>query len=237
MEEREVHRLPRVSTDVARGGRTGELQMRVSGEKRRKQILEVARGLCAEKGFSGTTLDDIAEGAGISRALVVQHFGSKEGVYEALSEVAARAHPLEKDLEVKRRIAARDDYGVFRACAEHVFENNLRDAKRSNVRLTVYSMLENPDLFLRFAQARDGAWEGVISYIEARQREGAFGPVDARKLVEGYRSCVVHWAAEVLHGKQPANRELYYEVVDTVIRVMLAGLTASRSDGAASGVD
>jgi AcrR family transcriptional regulator len=117
MEEREVRPLPRVSTDGARGGRTGELQMRVSGEKRRKQILEVARGLCAEKGFSGTTLDDIAEGAGISRALVVQHFGSKEGVYEALQELAARAHPLEQDLEVKRCITARDDYGVFRACA------------------------------------------------------------------------------------------------------------------------
>jgi AcrR family transcriptional regulator len=198
--------------------------MKISGEKRRKQILETARGLCAEKGFSGTTLDDIAEGAGVSRALVVQHFGSKEGVYEALSELAGRAHPLEADLEVKRRIAEKDDYGVLRACAQHVFENNLRDAKRSNLRLTVYSMLENPDLFRRFTQARDGAWEGVVSYIEARQKEGAFGPVDARDLVEGYRSCVVHWTAEVLHGKQPPNRKSYYEVVDTMIRVILAGL-------------
>jgi AcrR family transcriptional regulator len=200
--------------------------MKISGEKRRKQILEAARAVCAEKGFAGTTLDDIADEAGVSRALVVQHFGSKEGVYEALSELAVRAHPLETDLEVKRRIAEKDDYGVFRACAQHVFENNLRDAKRSNLRLTVYSMLENPDLFRRFAQARDGAWEGVVSYIEVRQKEGAFGPVDARDLVEGYRSCVVHWAAEVLHGKQPPNGGLYYEVVDTMIRVILAGLEA-----------
>jgi AcrR family transcriptional regulator len=226
MEEREVCRLPHVSRQGAVGGRRGGLQMRVSGEKRRKQILEVARGLCAEKGFSGATLDDIADGAGVSRALVVQHFGSKEGVYEALSELAARAHPLEKDAKVKRCINRKDDFGVFRACAEHVFEKNLHDAKRSNLRLTVYSMLENPDLFHRFAQARDGAWEGVISYIEARQKEGAFGPVDARHLVEGYRSCVVHLAAEVLHGEQPPNKKLYYEVADTVIRVILAGLGA-----------
>jgi len=200
--------------------------MRIPAEERRQQILDIALGLCAEKGFSGTTLDDIADGAGVSRALVVQHFGSKDGVYEALYEAVARAHPLEDDVKVAQSIYDKDDFGVFRACAEHVFENNLKDAKRSNLRLTVYSMLENPDLFQRFAQARDGAWEGVISYIEARQKEGAFGPVDARHLVEGYRSCVVHRAAEVLHGEQPPNKKLYYEVVDAVIRVILAGLGA-----------
>jgi AcrR family transcriptional regulator len=198
--------------------------MRISGEERRKQILKAAREVCAEKGFAGTTLDDIAEGAGVSRALVVQHFGTKEGVYEALSEVAARAHPLEDDTEVKRCIQERDDFGVFRACAEHVFENNMRDAERSNLRLTVFSMLENPQLFRRYTQVRDGAWDGLIEYIEARQREGEFRPIDARLLVEGYRSLIVHWAAEILHGDESPKREAFYDVVDAMIRLMLSGL-------------
>ena len=198
--------------------------MRISGEERRKQILEIARGLCAQKGFSGTTLDDIADGAGVSRALVVQHFGSKEGVYEALSEVVARAHPLEEDLEVKRSIAEKDDFGVLRACAEHVFENSMRDAERSNLRLTVFSMLENPELFRRYTEARDGAWDGVISYIEARQAEGAFRPVDPRHLVEGFRSLVVHRAAEVMHREKPPDSESFYNVVDAMIQIILAGL-------------
>jgi len=198
--------------------------MKISGQKRRKQILEIARGLCAQKGFSGTTLDDIADGAGVSRALVVQHFGSKEGVYEALSEVVARAHPLEEDLEVKRSIAEKDDFGVLRACAEHVFENSMRDAERSNLRLTVFSMLENPELFRRYTEARDGAWDGVISYIEARQAEGAFRPVDPRHLVEGFRSLVVHRAAEVMHREKPPDSESFYNVVDAMIQIILAGL-------------
>ena len=198
--------------------------MRISGEERRKQILEIARGLCAQEGFSGTTLDDIAEGAGVSRALVIQHFGTKEGVYEALSEVVARAHPLEEDSKVKRSIAEKDDFGVFRACAEHVFENNMRDAERSNLRLTVYSMLENRELFHRYREARDGAWGGVISYIEARQAEGAFRPVDPRHLVEGFRSLVVHRAAEVIHEQEAPDSESFYDVVDAMIQIMLAGL-------------
>lgn len=198
--------------------------MRISGEERRKQILEIARGLCAQEGFSGTTLDDIAEGAGVSRALVIQHFGTKEGVYEALSEVVARAHPLEEDSKVKRSIAEKDDFGVFRACAEHVFENNMRDAERSNLRLTVYSMLENRELFHRYREARDGAWGGVISYIEARQAEGAFRPVDPRHLVEGFRSLVVHRAAEVIHEQEAPDSESFYDIVDAMIQIMLAGL-------------
>jgi AcrR family transcriptional regulator len=211
---------------VPREGKAGGLQMRISGEERRKRILKAATGVCAEKGFAGTTLDDIADGAGVSRALVVQHFGTKEGVYEALSELAVRAHPLEEDAAVKRHIADKDDFGVFHACAEHVFENNIRDAERSNLRLTVFSMLENQQLFRRYTQARDGAWDRVIAYIEARQAEGAFAPVDARLLVEGYRSLVVHWAAEVLHGEKPPTREAFYDVIDTMIRLMLAGLQA-----------
>ncbi len=198
--------------------------MRISGEERRKQILKAARGVCAEKGFAGTTLDDIAEGAGVSRALVVQHFGTKEGVYEALSELAARAHPLEEDTEVKRCIAEEDDFGVFHACAEHVFENNMRDAERSNLRLTVFSMLENPELFRKYADARNGAWESVISYIEARQEEGAFRRVDARCVVEGFKSMVVHLAGEVMHREDPPDREGFYDVIDAMIRLMLAGL-------------
>jgi AcrR family transcriptional regulator len=200
--------------------------MRISGEERRKQILEAARAVCAEKGFAGTTLDDIADGAGVSRALVVQHFGSKEGVYEALSETAARAHPLEEDPRLRRAIEEKDDFGVFRACAEHVLENNLQNVERSNLRLTVFSMLENPELFKRYAQARNGAWEGVISYIESRQAEGAFGPADARLVVEGFRSMVVHWAGEVMHREDLPQRESFYSTVDAIIGLLLAGLRA-----------
>ncbi len=200
--------------------------MRISGEERRRQILKAARGVCAEKGFAGTTLDDIADGAGVSRALVVQHFGTKEGVYEALPEVAARVHALEEDAEVRRCIADKDDYGVFHTCAKHVFENNIRDAERSNLRLTVFSMLENPELFRKYSDVRNGAWEHVVSYIEARQEEGAFRPVDARCVVEGFRSMVVHLAAEVMHREDPPDREVFYDVMGTMIRLMLSGLWA-----------
>lgn len=200
--------------------------MKISGEERKKQILEVAQGLCAEKGLAGTTLDDIAEGAGISRALIVQHFGSKEGLYEALASFAARVHPLEEDPTVQQKIGEKDDYGVFHACASHVFEHNRRQALRSPLRLTIFGMLESPELFKSLAQKRDGAWDGVVTYVEARQKEGAFRSVDARRLVEGFRSMVMHLAAEVIHRNEHPHSQDFYDVVDTMINIMLAGIRA-----------
>jgi len=198
--------------------------MRISGEERKKRIIEVVQGVCAEKGFSGTTLDDIAGEAGVSRALIVQHFGSKEGVYEALVDFVSHKHPLEEDKVVAQKIRENDDYGVFHACASHVLENNLRQTLRSPLRLSVFSMLENPELFERIAQKRDEAWEGVISYVEARQREGAFRPVDARHLVEGFKSMVVHLAAEMICRGGYLDRREFYDVVDTMINIILAGI-------------
>jgi len=198
--------------------------MKISGEQRKKQILEIARGICSEKGFAGTTLDDIAHEAGVSRALIVQHFGSKEGVYDALAEFAAGAHPLEEDPGFQERIREKDDYGVFHACASHVFEHNLADSLRSNLRLTVFSMLENRELFEKLAQARDGSWEGVISYVEARQQEGAFKPVDVHQLVEGFKAMVVHVAAEVISRHAEVDSQDFYGVIDTMIDLMLTGI-------------
>jgi AcrR family transcriptional regulator len=59
---------------------------RLSGAERRAQILDVARGVFAEKAFELASMDDIAHRAGISKPIVYEHFGSKEGLYAAVVE-------------------------------------------------------------------------------------------------------------------------------------------------------
>jgi len=57
---------------------------RLKGEESRRIIVQAAIACIAGQGLSNTTLDRVAEGAGVSRALVVFHFKSKNGL---LSEV------------------------------------------------------------------------------------------------------------------------------------------------------
>ena len=53
----------------------------MTGKQRREQLLDVGRRLFAEKGFEGTSVEEIAATAGVSKPVVYEHFGGKEGLY------------------------------------------------------------------------------------------------------------------------------------------------------------
>ncbi|WP_184929604.1 TetR/AcrR family transcriptional regulator [Saccharothrix ecbatanensis] len=53
----------------------------MTGKERREQLLDVARALFAEKGFEVTSVEEIAHRAGVSKPVVYEHFGGKEGIY------------------------------------------------------------------------------------------------------------------------------------------------------------
>ncbi|WP_106240441.1 TetR/AcrR family transcriptional regulator [Nonomuraea fuscirosea] len=54
---------------------------RMSGAERREQLISIGRTLFAEKGFDGTSIEEIAATAQVSKPVVYEHFGGKEGVY------------------------------------------------------------------------------------------------------------------------------------------------------------
>jgi AcrR family transcriptional regulator len=53
----------------------------MTGKERREQLLDVGRRLFAERGFEGTSIEEIAAQAGVSKPVVYEHFGGKEGLY------------------------------------------------------------------------------------------------------------------------------------------------------------
>lgn len=62
-------------------------QAEISAESRAR-LLQAARQLFAEDGFRKTTVQAIAERAGISRGSIAWHFGSKQGLVVAVVEEA-----------------------------------------------------------------------------------------------------------------------------------------------------
>ncbi|MCP3798744.1 TetR/AcrR family transcriptional regulator [Allokutzneria sp. A3M-2-11 16] len=53
----------------------------MTGKERRQQLLDIGRKLFAEKGFDGTSIEEVAHRAGVSKPVVYEHFGGKEGLY------------------------------------------------------------------------------------------------------------------------------------------------------------
>jgi AcrR family transcriptional regulator len=53
----------------------------MSGKERREQLLDVGRALFAQRGFDATSVEEIAARAGVSKPVVYEHFGGKEGLY------------------------------------------------------------------------------------------------------------------------------------------------------------
>ena len=61
---------------------------RLPRAERREQLLAAATQAFARAGFAATSLDDIAEAAGISRVLLYRHFDSKTDLYRAVLDRA-----------------------------------------------------------------------------------------------------------------------------------------------------
>src|SRR6059058_2368777 len=64
-----------------RGDGEPRARVRMTGRERREQLVQVGRALFAEKGFDGTSIEEIASRAKVSKPVVYEHFGGKEGLY------------------------------------------------------------------------------------------------------------------------------------------------------------
>ncbi len=65
--------------------------MRLPAEQRRRQLLDVACDAFAASGFHATSMDDVAEAAGVTKPVLYQHFPSKRALYnELLADVETR---------------------------------------------------------------------------------------------------------------------------------------------------
>jgi AcrR family transcriptional regulator len=63
---------------------------RLTAEQRRQQLFAVAIELFAQRGYRATTMDDIAEAAGVTKPLLYQHFSSKRALYLELVDSVAQ---------------------------------------------------------------------------------------------------------------------------------------------------
>ena len=60
------------------------VRQRMTGRERREQLIVIGRAAFAELGFDGASVEEIAARAGVSKPVVYEHFGGKEGLYAVI---------------------------------------------------------------------------------------------------------------------------------------------------------
>ncbi|RNL62572.1 TetR/AcrR family transcriptional regulator [Nocardioides marmoriginsengisoli] len=62
----------------------------MTAAERREQLIEIARTVFSEKGFDGASVEEIASRAEVSKPVVYEHFGGKEGLYAVVVDREVR---------------------------------------------------------------------------------------------------------------------------------------------------
>jgi AcrR family transcriptional regulator len=76
-------------------------KVRMTGQERRAQLLDVGRSVFAERGFEAASVEEIAARAKITKPVVYEHFNGKEGLYAVIvdREVQALLQQITTSLE------------------------------------------------------------------------------------------------------------------------------------------
>jgi AcrR family transcriptional regulator len=195
---------------------------RLTGEERRRVIVEAAVALFSQKGFRGTTTKEIAETAGCSEATIFKHFATKDELYSAILETKSR---IDETLAMAAQAAvSKDDIGVFRAVGLESLIRTEQDP--SLMRLLLFSALEGHELSHLFFESKvRGLHEFLSGYIKDRIADGAFQPVDPLLAARGFVGMIAHYLLihEIFEVKRQAGL-LPEHVVDTFVRLFLQGI-------------
>ncbi len=63
----------------------------MTAAERREQLIDISRGIFAERGYDGSSIEEIAARAGVSKPVVYEHFGGKEGLYAVVVDREVRS--------------------------------------------------------------------------------------------------------------------------------------------------
>lgn len=152
---------------------------RAASDTTKDQILLVAEELFAQKGFAGVRTHEIAERAGVNKALIYYYFESKEKLLrEVLQKILFELISLSNEALAIPRTAPEvlEEFyrGFYYYCARH----------KNFSRLTTMDLgSEGGSLRRLFENFFNPLFERGVRFIDLAVKKGELGPVNARQLL------------------------------------------------------
>jgi TetR/AcrR family transcriptional regulator len=150
----------------------------MSGDDRRRQLIDVAIELFAQKGFGGTTTREIAAAAGVTEAIIFRHFATKQDLYQAILDTkCACDSTVDWKSELQALMDVNDDEGLFRFLLRKILEFDREEPRFC--RLLLHASLEGNELALMHnAQMAMPVGAKFKEYVARRQAAGALRGLD-----------------------------------------------------------
>ena len=192
---------------------------RIPAADRKSSIIQSAAAIFSEHGFSGTKTREVAARAGVSEALIFQHFPSKEDLYTA---ILTEQSPVPELLDRLKTLAKeRNDVAIFTSIAEIV----VGGAPDSNLmRLILFSALENHELSDLFFQNHIQRFYDVLAaYIAQRIQDGVFRPVPPLVAARAFMGILIYHRLLAVLFRAPLDQEPK-DIVQTFVTVFMNGL-------------
>ncbi len=171
-----------MSTDPSYGSRPGQTAGAAGDWRaaRRQHILDAARTIFLRDGYRGTTMERVAEEAGVSKQTLYNNFGDKEELFEGLLE-----RRREADLvgALARALDAAADFNpeqAVRLAAEALVRSGLDPDFIGIHRIIIELAAEQPDVMMRVRERtflKNVA--AVQAALERGMAAGRIGPIDA----------------------------------------------------------
>lgn len=188
--------------------------MTVGDEQRAKEqiILRAAQGLFAERGFHNTTIDMIADGAGIGKGTVYLYFASKKDLLVTLFERrSAEMMAMLNEAVTARKSAADRLHALIRAHFDFYFKH------KEFVRFVYAHLGELAEDMKRRVEASEQDVDGLLqNVLQQGIEEGLLRPLPLRSLQHGLQGLIhanaFYWAVGADEAGPEALADFVYDV-------------------------
>jgi AcrR family transcriptional regulator len=131
---------------------------RLSAAERREAVLEAALHEFAERGYEGTSTEDIARRVGISQPYLFRLFGTKKQLFKAAVARCFR-ETLERFQRASEGLRGAE---ALEAMAEAYMEMLANERHRLRAQMQAYAACEDPDI----CEAARNGYGDLVAYVE-----------------------------------------------------------------------
>lgn len=197
--------------------------------ERRQQLIEAAVRVFADRGFRGATTREIAVEAGVTEAVIFQHFPDKDALYAAMLEQKCRDSQAHRWIDSLQAAAdARDARAVLRTLFEGILGQHERDPYM--LRLMVYSALEQHPLAHQMHGQAMRLYQLLERFIKDGQRAGSFRNGPPAVLVRAVLAVPIYYVMQRRLFETPWPAASPDDVIENGVQFALAGLARTRGD-------